>query len=53
MLTEDDLALLNQYGLDWWVDAFWVNGLQMEMAGDAGSKDQGSEVPSEIIRTEY
>lgn len=53
MLTEEDLALFDQYNLGWWVDAFWVNGQQMDMAGNSGSKDKGSEVPGEIIRTEY
>ena len=53
MLTEDDMALFEQYNLSWWVDAFWINGQPMEMAGDSGSNDRGSENPGEIIHTEY
>lgn len=53
MLTEDDMALFEQYNLGWWVDAFWINGQPMEMAGDSGSNDRGSENPGEIIHTEY
>lgn len=53
LLTEDDMALFEQYNLGWWVDAFWINGQPMEMAGDSGSNDRGSENPGEIIHTEY
>lgn len=53
MLTDDDMALFEQYNLGWWVDAFWINGQPMEMAGNSGSNDRGSEVPGEIIHTEY
>ena len=53
MLTDDDMALFEQYNLGWWVDAFWINGQPMEMAGDSGSNDRGSENPGEIIHTEY
>ena len=53
MLTEDDMALFEQYNLGRWVDAFWINGQPMEMAGDSGSNDRGSENPGEIIHTEY
>ena len=53
MLTDNDMALFEQYNLGWWVDAFWINGQPMEMAGDSGSNDRGSENPGEIIHTEY
>lgn len=53
MLTDDDMALFEQYNLGWWVDAFWINGQPMEMAGNSGSNDRGSENPGEIIHTEY
>lgn len=53
MLSEDDLALFDQYNLGWWVDAFWINGQEMEMAGDSGGEERGSENPGEIVRTEY
>lgn len=53
MLTDDDMALFEQYNLCWWVDAFWINGQPMEMAANSGSNDRGSENPGEIIHTEY
>ena len=53
MLTDNNMALFEQYNLGWWVDAFWINGQPMEMAGDSGSNDRGSENPGEIIHTEY
>lgn len=53
MLTEDDLALFDQYGIGWWIDAFWVNGQCMDMAGGSGSEDRPGKNPGEIIHTEY
>ena len=53
MLTEDDLALFDQYGIGWWMDAFWVNGQCMDMAGGSGSTDTPGSNPGEIIHTEY
>ena len=53
MLTDDDLALLAEHKVGWWVDAFWVNGQPMDMANNSGGEYRGSEVPGEIIRTEY
>lgn len=37
----------------WWIDHFWVNGQCMDMAANSGSEEHGSEVPGEIVRTEY
>ncbi len=53
MLTDDDLALLAEHNVGWWVDAFWVNGQPMDMANNSGGNHHGSEIPGEIIRTEY
>lgn len=53
LLSEDDLALLAEHNVGWWVDAFWVNGQPMDMANNSGGQYRGSEVPGEIIRTEY
>ena len=53
MLTEEDLALFDQYGIGWWIDAFWVNGQCMDMAGGSGSEDRPGMNPGEIIHTEY
>lgn len=54
MLTDAEMALFDQYNIGgWWVDAFWVNGQCMDMAGGSGSIDRGSANPGEIIHTEY
>ncbi|MBQ4076000.1 MAG: hypothetical protein IJD39_12470 [Clostridia bacterium] len=53
MLTEEDLALFDQHNVGWWIDAFWVNGQCMDMAGGSGSDDRPGENPGEMIRTEY
>lgn len=53
LLSEDDLSLLAEHNVGWWVDAFWVNGQPMDMANNSGGEYRGSEVPGEIIRTEY
>ena len=53
MLSDDELALLAEYNVGWWVDAFWINGQPMEMAANSGSNDHGSENPGEIVHTEY
>ena len=53
LISDEELDLLSEYNVGWWVDAFWINGQPMEMAGDSGSNDRGSENPGEIIHTEY
>ncbi len=53
MLTEEDLALFDQYNVGWWIDAFWINGQRMDMAAGSGSEDRPGEKPGEIIHTEY
>lgn len=53
LLTDDDLALLSANKVGWWVDAFWVDGQPMEMADNSGGEYRGSEVPGEIVCTEY
>ena len=53
MLSDDELALLAEHDVGWWVDAFWINGQPMEMAANSGGNDHGSENPGEIVHTEY
>lgn len=53
LLTEDNLAMLTNRNVGWWVDAFWINGQPMDMANNSGGEYRGSENPGEIIRTEY
>lgn len=52
-LHEEDMELLYDRGLGWWVDAFWINGQSMDMADDSGGVCEGTEVPGEILYTEY
>ena len=53
MLTEEDLALFDRYNVGWWIDAFWINGQCMDMAGGSGSEDRPGDKPGEIVHTEY
>lgn len=53
LLSAEDIALLDARSVGWWVDAFWINGQPMDMANNSGGQYRGSEVPGEIIRTEY
>ncbi len=52
-LSDDDMSLLSAHNVGWWVDAFWINGQPMDMANNSGGEVRGSDVPGEIIRTEY
>ncbi len=52
-LQEEDMELLYDHGLGWWVDAFWINGQSMDMANNSGSVWEASDVPGEIVCTEY
>lgn len=45
--------LLSEYHVGSWVDAFWINGECMDMANNSGSEEQLTDVPGEILRTEY
>lgn len=52
-ITPSELELLNRYHVGWWVDALWINGQSITMPGDSGGTWRGSEVPGELVRTEY
>ncbi|MBR6571000.1 MAG: hypothetical protein IKK75_11170 [Clostridia bacterium] len=45
--------LLSQYNVGWWTDNFWIDGQNMDMFGGSAGMTTGSDVPGEIIRTEY
>lgn len=49
----EDLTPVSQRGVGWWVDAFWIDGQAMDMAGNSGSEYTPGDVPGEIIRTDY
>lgn len=46
-------TLLSAYHVGSWVDAFWINGECMDMANNSGAEEQLTDVPGEILRTEY
>lgn len=52
-LDEATWALLDEYNVGNWVDAFWIDGVCMDMAGGSGGTDQLTEIPGEIVRTAY
>lgn len=52
-LDAEDYELLEERNVGWWIDHFWVNGQCMDMAASSGGEDHGSDVPGEIVRTEY
>ena len=49
--SEDEL--LSEYNVGWWTDNFWIDGVNMDMFGGSGGVTTGSDVPGEIIKTEY
>lgn len=52
-LTEEDEALFEQYGVGKWMDAFWINGQYMDIAGGSGGSVLPGQNPGEIVCTEY
>lgn len=47
------LEKLASHNVGWWIDHFWINGQCMDMAADSGAEETGTQVPGEIMRTEY
>lgn len=45
--------MLAKYNVGWWTDNFWINGQNMDMFGGSSGGTSGSDVPGEIITTEY
>ncbi len=52
-LRDDAWDLLRERNVGWWTDNFWIDGLTMEMFSGSGGETTGSDVPGEIIVTEY
>jgi len=52
-LPEGAEEQLRQYNVGWWTDNFWIDGQNMDMFGGSSGVVSGSEVPGEIIHTEY
>ena len=51
--SEENLQLLYDHQVGWWIDHLWFNGKAMDMPDDSGSVERGTDVPGEIEITEY
>lgn len=49
----DALEKLASHNVGWWIDHFWVNGQCMDMAANSGADETGTQVPGEIMMTQY
>ena len=52
-LREEDLQLLADHNVGWWIDQIWFNGRTMDMPVNSGEVECGTSVPGEIEITEY
>ena len=52
-IRQEDAELLRQYNVGWWTDNFWIDGQNMDMFAGSASVTSGSDVPGEIVTTEY
>lgn len=49
---EEDMRLLSERNVGWWIDNIWFNGKCMDMPGGSGGDTSGSETPGELIETQ-
>ena len=49
----EDLQLLDDYNVGWWIDHLWIDGKCVDMPNNSGSVTIGSEVSGEIVQAEY
>ena len=52
-ISPDDLQLLVDRGVGWWIDHLWINGQCVDMPANSGGETSGSATPGEIVQTEY
>lgn len=52
-LSDEALAALNEHNVGWNFDQLWINGQGVDMMNNSGTVYIGSNVPGEIIYTEY
>lgn len=52
-LQESDIQLLKDHHVGWWIDSIWFNGIPMDIQENSGGVYCGSDVPGEIIVTDY
>lgn len=52
-IGEDDMLLLYERGVGWWIDQLWIDGQCVDMPGNSGASISGSPTPGEIVQNEY
>ncbi len=52
-VSQEDMQLLYDRNVGWWIDNFWIDGQCVDMAGNSGAVTSGSATPGEIVQTEY
>lgn len=52
-LTEEGNGLLEAKQIGWWYDQFWIDGKGVDLAVGAMQSVSGSDIPGEIIETDY
>ena len=50
-LYPDDLQLLDDHNVGWWIDHIWINGKAIDMPANSAEDERGSSVPGEIIKS--
>lgn len=52
-IAEQDLQLLQDRNVGWWIDHLWIDGKCVDMPVNSGAVTSGSTIPGEIVQTEY
>lgn len=52
-IREEDLQLLYDHNVGWWVDHIWFDGQCMDMPNNSGGSTGGSPNPGEIVEYQY
>ncbi len=52
-INDEDLALLADHQVGWWIDHLWIDGRCIDMPESSGATTSGSTEAGEIIQTEY
>ena len=52
-ISMEDLQLLEEYNVGWWIDHLWIDGRCVDMPNNSGSVTIGSKASGEIIQAEY
>ncbi len=52
-ITREGAQMLQETHVGWWIDHMWVDGKCLDMAANSGTITTGSDVPGEMIRSDY